>query len=79
LAIGYTPADYQIDAANLTPADRLRIRLWLAPFDAFVENAHVTSPGRSPQRSTRARHVRGARGRALVNREGGGLMSSFFI
>jgi hypothetical protein len=31
-----------LTTANLTPADRLRIRLWLALIDAFVENAHVT-------------------------------------
>ena len=38
-----TPADATLEHADLLPADRLRMRLWLALIDAFVENAHLST------------------------------------
>jgi hypothetical protein len=34
-------ADATIDEAPLPPGDKLRIRLWLALIDGFVENGHI--------------------------------------
>jgi hypothetical protein len=34
-------ADNVVDTAPLAPADKMRMRLWLALIDGFVENAHI--------------------------------------